>query len=299
MVSDLLTQMTERNRELPPRHRGETDRVSFGRMLARWAGVTISIAIFSGLIWYVYTENNTASGPLSIVSADSDSYKKRPDDPGGIEIPNRDKFVYGEAVGRPVEVSESLAPAAERPKAKSEPVIVQISEPEPVQSTASEPDESKRVLGQVPGAKTGASGTKTAPATQTKDSASDSPKTGAKAQPAPLSKPPGAGVSVAALETKAEANVPQPMGKDWSKGFVVQLGAFTSLQRAKNAWDQIRPRFPDIIGDNGASVRQVSPVGKNSIFRLRIGPYATRRDANTVCVMLKARGQDCIVSTPI
>jgi cell division protein FtsN len=76
---------------------------------------------------------------------------------------------------------------------------------------------------------------------------------------------------------------------------VVQLGAFTTRQLAERVWKDQK-----VI--NGRLFRGMEPTitpvqsGGRELYRLRVGPYADADEAKKVCVVLKARGADCIVT---
>ena len=45
-------------------------------------------------------------------------------------------------------------------------------------------------------------------------------------------------------------------------------------------------------------VKVVQLPGKGTWYRLRIGPFASRAEANTKCAELKAAGMSCLVAAP-
>jgi len=63
-------------------------------------------------VWYRLTSGHTPSGEIPLIRADTDPVKVKPDDPGGMEIPNRDRFVFNPTGNMPV---ERLLPPPETP----------------------------------------------------------------------------------------------------------------------------------------------------------------------------------------
>ncbi|MCR9070208.1 MAG: SPOR domain-containing protein [Alphaproteobacteria bacterium] len=58
---------------------------------------TFALAAFAGVIWYAYDQGlqagSEATAPL--IQADPSPVKVRPEQPGGLDVPNQDKLVYG------------------------------------------------------------------------------------------------------------------------------------------------------------------------------------------------------------
>jgi hypothetical protein len=109
----------------------------------KWAVAIGSLLIFAGVVWYAYSQGGAGlGGPIRTVEASAEPYKVRPDDPGGLVIPDQDKLVFYEAVGRPEEEEDVLAPPPETPQAKPEPIPVRryvpAKSPEPKQAEAAQ-----------------------------------------------------------------------------------------------------------------------------------------------------------------
>lgn len=66
--------------------------------IGRWIVIALGgvvFAVFAAVIWYAYVEvmGLGAGGPPPLVRAEAGPIKRAPDDPGGMEIPNRDSAV--------------------------------------------------------------------------------------------------------------------------------------------------------------------------------------------------------------
>jgi hypothetical protein len=72
------------------------------------------MALSAGGLWVGYrlSVGRGSSGEIPLIHADTDPIKVKPDDPGGMEIPNRDRFVLNPSGGMPV---ERLLPPPETP----------------------------------------------------------------------------------------------------------------------------------------------------------------------------------------
>jgi len=72
------------------------------------------MAMSAGGLWigYRFSVGGAASGEIPLIHAGTDPIKVKPDDPGGMEIPNRDRFVFNPTGSMPV---ERLLPPPETP----------------------------------------------------------------------------------------------------------------------------------------------------------------------------------------
>jgi len=87
------------------------------RRAHRGLAVVLALAVMglsAGGLWVGYrlSTGRAPSGEIPLIHADTDPIKVKPDDPGGMEIPNRDRFVFNPKGGMPV---ERLLPPPEAP----------------------------------------------------------------------------------------------------------------------------------------------------------------------------------------
>ncbi len=125
-----------------------------GRHWFRLAAVALGLAALGAVGGYVYYEVTAPDGggrrEVPLIRADEGPIKKRPEDPGGMAIPNQDKLVY-EAL-RGIEGEERVeillpppeeplpAPTPAEPDAAPEPPVeIATPEPEPEAPPAPEP----------------------------------------------------------------------------------------------------------------------------------------------------------------
>lgn len=95
---------------------------------------------------------------------------------------------------------------------------------------------------------------------------------------------PAAPVATAAPVT-ATAPVKAAVSGDWR----VQLGAFSDEAKAKSLWDSLEGRVSALSG------LQPYLVKAGGITRLQAGPFATQTQADSMCKIVKASGNDCII----
>lgn len=76
----------------------------------------------------------------------------------------------------------------------------------------------------------------------------------------------------------------------------VQLRASPNRDEIVSSWNRIRRTHSDIVGTKSL-VLQLTKSGGQTFYRLRLGPFRDRAEANAVCQALKARDQDCIVTS--
>ena len=81
------------------------------------------MGLFSGGLWLAYVEKtrraggDAANGAVPLIRADERPTKVKPEQPGGMQIPDRDKLIYNQT--RPV--VEHLLPPPEKPMARPAP----------------------------------------------------------------------------------------------------------------------------------------------------------------------------------
>lgn len=89
-------------------------------------------------------------------------------------------------------------------------------------------------------------------------------------------------------KTEAQATQSAPRGT-----YRIQLGAFSSEQRAQGAWSLYRKKYPELLASRELLLDKTSVKGK-SFYRVQTGPM-NRSDARGICDRLKQAGQSCAV----
>lgn len=273
-------------------------------VISRWKllGGVLALVIVLGFgigIWYAYDQGVKKGVRLAppIIKADSQPVKEKPEDPGGMDIPNQDKKVFEVLEPRKKEekVEKLMIPPEEVVK-EAPPVDIAEDAPAKIANGASEtlmakPEEAIKetvkeaktaieakkedVLAEAP-AKVEAP--KTVPEKIVKEAAK-------KAEPVPAKTPVGA---------NKPASVPEPA----TDGAVyrVQLGAFRSRDAAEKAWVSIGKKHRVLLDDARYRVSSKEVKGKGVFYRLQVGNFPKKADASDLCRRLKAEKQDCLVA---
>lgn len=94
----------------------------WGRVAGIVAALGMSV-VFAAAAWYALHRSDMqpgATAEVPLVKAEPGAVKEKPDDPGGLKIPNQDKLVFERITPKPpAPMVEKLAPAPEEPMAKA------------------------------------------------------------------------------------------------------------------------------------------------------------------------------------
>src|SRR5258708_7087241 len=74
--------------------------------------VIVALGSFAGIVGYYYFASNRGDGVAPLIKAEAQPFKIKPDNPGGLDVPDQDKEIYNR-VGQ-AERSSTPAPTAER-----------------------------------------------------------------------------------------------------------------------------------------------------------------------------------------
>ncbi|MEM8986498.1 MAG: SPOR domain-containing protein [Pseudomonadota bacterium] len=112
--------------------------------------------------------------------------------------------------------------------------------------------------------------------------------------PASTASPPPARVT--APQT---ASIPAPRPAGASGGalagsHVVQVSSSPTRAAAEQDWSRMQGRYEDILAGRSRHVQEADLGDKGIYYRLRIGPFYSKSEADAFCTTLKGRGQDCI-----
>jgi len=245
----------------------------------RRVGVTLSLLVLiggsAGAGWYYYGDTLMAgaNNQIPVIRAVDGPVKVRPENPGGMAIPDRDKLVYERLKNGGADPRvERLLPPSETPIAPPEPK----SGPTNLAETSSV--------------------NKATPEIQQKQIAAPiiNPATIPKmAKPTRKITPPLPEVPIVKTAPPA-AVVSSP-----SKAYRVQLAAVRSEAVAGSEWDRLRKKNTDLLGNLTLDVVRVDlGTGKGVFYRLRAGPLKNEVDARKLCEKLSSRKIGCLIVRP-
>ena len=233
----------------------------------RWLPMTVALLAlvgFAGVVWYAYDWGSTGSvgGEPPLIQAQAGEEKVKPENEGGIEVPNQETSVLNPQAEQPV--TEVLMPPPEEP----------VAPPQPAAAPQPAPEEPAVELVET-----------TPPA--------------AAAPPAPPPAEPVAGSEPAAPEQPAAAEpaapAPAPAPQIAAGDFLIQLASLTSQDAAQRAWSTLQQKHASLLGDMALNIQEANIEGKGTYYRVQAGPLPNRATADDMCARLKAEQQDCIV----
>ncbi len=274
------------DRVAPPRSAGGPN---WARRVVTLAIAAAAIGGFAMVVVYSYDpdDRKATGGNAPVITAQSGT-KVRPDQPGGMAVPNQDKQVYGQldTAKRP-EVVERLLPPPEPVARKPEPQVASAED----RSKEMETDQA-RIAAQL-SAIAPASGESKAP------EAVPAPPQIAAVPPKPMEEKPAAKpvVSPPPMEKKAKAE-PAPASAGKSSGYRIQIASLKSEAAAKTAWERLSKGNKDVLGKLEPDIVRIDLAGKGTFYRLQAGPLDGAAAAQSLCSTLKKRKIGCLVVRP-
>ncbi len=288
--------------EIPDLNEGDlkTDTLEFERVSRqrprnksglKWA---ILLVLFGGgayAIWEQWGDGliGRKADELPVVRAPEGPMKVRPEQPGGIDIPNRDKLVYDRLEKKPPEANmENLLPRPEVPLSPPEQKPVDKAEL-PSQPDAKGEPETTAVT-------SAAEGPKSAPPPEPKSAPPTVREVIAATKPSAVPPPPLVKEPEPAAK-KATAK-PAPVKAAPGDGYQIQLAAVRKQEAAKSEWQRLSKKHNSLLGQLSLNVVRADLGNKGIFYRLRAGPIADLTAAKTLCQALVKQKVGCLVVRP-
>ncbi len=241
-----------------------------GRGLAALLAVVVMAGSASAL-WLAYRVSSRQAMPDSVplIHADSRPTKIRPEEPGGMQIPNQDRLVFNQPPGEaPV---EKLLPPPETP----------LPRPVPAQDPLAQ----------------------AAPSAAPPPPAAPPSPSAAALQPPPAA-PPSAAMAMTPLAPAASppppiAALPSPSAPNPDRrGYRLQLGSVRTPEGARQEWDRLKRLNSDLLGALGFTAERAALGERGTFYRIQAGPIADSASAEWICGELKHRNVGCILVKP-
>lgn len=219
------------------------------------------LGAFGYLVWYAAInreEIEMESNAVPLVKADTSPIKVRAEEPGGMEVANRDKKVFDLlTVGGPEsdDIAEEVAVKVEPPKAMQTEKQPTTPQPEPVK---------KEDIGALLSAME-----------------EETPKIEPKPEPKNPVATPESSIEPAMGEAK-------PSSGSWG----VQLASFRSQAEAEKGAEKFRKKFPELMPLT-LRVQQATVKGK-TYHRAQFLGLLDKKGSDTLCATLKKGGQGCM-----
>jgi hypothetical protein len=224
----------------------------------------LAMVLFAGGLWFAYVQGTrhpavTAQGDgVPLIRADERPTKVKPDQPGGMTIPDQNVSLYNEKPGG-AQV-EKLLPAPEQPMPRAGPAANQVASPAPPSAPA----------------------TPQAPAQPVA-------KAAAKVAPQPA--------AAASAHAKSGAPIPAaaaPAGK--ASPVQVQLASLRSPEAARDDWARLKRENPDLLGKLSAVAVRTDLGDKGIYYRILAGSFGDAAAAQRLCSELKRRNLGCVLA---
>lgn len=235
--------------------------------------LTVAVmALFAGGLWFAYVQG-TKHAPVAaaqregvpLLRADDRPTKVKPDEPGGMKIPDQNVSLYNDKpTGAQV---EKLLPQPEQPMARPAP----MPEPAPP-AIAAKPPAAAPVVSPAPA---------TAPA-----AVKPTAKAAAEAKPTAPPKP-----------AATPAKTPVPAAETAGNGRIeVRLASVRTPESAREEWARLKRENADLLGNLRANAVPIDLGEKGLYYRVQAGPFADAAAAARLCAELKKRNHGCILA---
>jgi hypothetical protein len=263
----------EQREEEPPRG---------GRRLIAGVLTLAVMLLFAGGLWFAYVQGTRQSGgaaqnggAVPLLRADERPTKVKPEQPGGLPMPDQNISLYNDALAKaPV---EKLLPPPEQPL------------PRPAAPPAKPAAPPQIVMPPQEAAPQAAS----APAAPSSAAALQTPAPSATA-PQPAAPQPAA--SQAAQRDTQTASLPPASEPAAAAGTIqVRLGSLRSPEAARDEWQRLKRENGDLLGNLRANAVSVDLGEKGIWYRIMAGPL-DEAGAEHLCNEMKRRNHGCIVA---
>lgn len=246
-------------------------------ILALALGILI---VFGAVVWNTYRQGvRTSETGLPIIEAANSDFKQAPEERGGAVTPDLDRRIYDQMDGtqRPVQSAAADAPTVQTlPALPGTDVLsggpeTPLAKPNPIILDQAQKLETLR----------GNVDTSTAREVASLDLVLPSPAP-TRVEPLPL--PPAEPIQTAPR-----------FAFDRSGQYLVQVTAVRTQEAAERAWREANRKSPELFEGSEKRIQRADLGSKGVFYRLRIGAFTARADANEFCAALKSAKHQCIV----
>ncbi|HEC90382.1 MAG TPA: SPOR domain-containing protein [Alphaproteobacteria bacterium] len=255
--------------------------------------LVVITVIGGGGAWYFYGQRLAGGDDaVPLIRAAEGPVKVRPDNPGGMIVPDRDKLVYDRMQGMEGRPAERLLPPPEIPLAPpgaetlEKTVTAPAVMPSPVTSPPALEPAARPTTKEVLAAKPPSPPPPVLEDEVKKLTAAAKPK--AKKEAATPAAKPETLMARAAKPPKAQASV-----------YRVQLAAVRTQKRAREEWGRLQKKHSTLLGLLTMSLTRADLGTKGVFYRLRAGPLATESAARELCDELAKRKVGCLIIRPV
>jgi hypothetical protein len=264
----------------------------------------LALPAFAFALWSVYAGRQPGDGAdvAPLVHADPSPTRIRPADPGGLEVPHKDRLVLqGRDSGSQTPPVEQLLPPPEQPMDRPEPSDAEariVRRASPTESLFAPPPPPLSPFRDTTGmAALAQSAALASPDALVEDEVplplvEEAPETIAAAS----AEPPAFLPPLPPRRPAAVGGLPEPAAGPASGGWRIQLASVDSADDADSEWRRLRARHDDVLGDLALDVRRTELNGR-TWFRVQAGPL-DEEAARAACDALRRQDLGCLVVGP-
>jgi cell division septation protein DedD len=295
----------------------------------RMIGLLALLAAFAGFVYLAYMQGvrNGAAGAPPVITAEKGSFKEAPPTPGGTTFENTDKVIYDrvDADLKPAVQTSAPLVVADGPKA-AQVDTDSMADAKPATRVAANDDIAATIAREdgkggpvdsadeivpkpvtvakptnivpAPGAGTTAATTQVATSqTATPVTQKPLPKTALviPPKPTPATAAPAPQIVATTAPTTAPPPAPAATASATAGAYVVQIASYRDMPSAQDYYSKFTDKFSDVASGLSANYQTADIPGKGTYIRVRVGPFSTKEDANSLCNTLKERSQSCLV----
>jgi len=238
----------------------------------------IALGIFVGLLVVVLSGfllfgEDDSSDKVITISPTPEPVRVKPENAGGIYIPNQDKLIYKRMQAEMPKV-EQLFPEPEKPVLPE--TLVEEPTPQPI-VMAKQVSDNIVVLGAVQ--------EDPQPATEPE------PKQEVIALPEKPVEKPASKKEITPVKTVVTTKTPTPKA---TENWRIQLMSSPKKATVEKAWADISKKQKALLSNMSHNIVTAEIAGKGTFYRLQAGHFASRDQAAALCTKLKAQKQDCV-----
>ena len=256
--------------------------------------ILIAAVILAAIVWVVsnqLTDSDKRLDSIPVISSEDNTYKERPSEPGGVDVENRDKYVYKSLEEHEAEPRiEQILPASEEPLDNISKIVTdtQLSEQKKQEDIPNIIENESFVTSEE---------TITEPLVLKSNdeiNVNENP-----VLPTDKNK-----LKISENEALVENKLTEPKQiidtikvpkKDIKNSFRVQIAASKNIDALKRDWLKMKNKFPNLLEDYIHHIVPPTEGDKGNWHRSRIGSFASKVDAVELCRLLKDVGISCFV----
>lgn len=258
----------------------------------------ITILIAALVASYYYVMRNNSSSEIVLLEPEYSSHKKKPKDPGGIEIPNSDSLIYDQLKKRSHQTDRrkvKILPGPEKPIEIEFMAFAQKGEFNSIDDVLANLEFYEQTLFEE-----SAEDDSTELEVILPNDLSDS-KNRASAGASSTSDPdqfvdPVTSINVSRTDQKLHKLYSEANEGIFSPGYYIQLTVAKSESEARNMWSHIKGKQGKILANSELVLKKLNGKNDKIFFLVMSGPYPSLSRAKLACSKLKKRGQHCIIT---